>query len=169
MAMDESALPGNMTRMLRQYVDSLRAAGIEWIQAGAVATASDQAVGPPLAVVQPSADLFAPAAPTEPRLTLEQKKQALEVLAEEVVECARCPALVQSRTQTVFGVGNPDAELCFVGEAPGGEEDRQGVWRHAEDLRGCLRQEAEHLHLDHLFAGLEQGSARRPQAHRRWA
>ena len=130
MAMDEPAIPGNVTRMLRQYVDSLRAAGIEWIEAGAVAlaakAANDQPGELPLADVQPGEDLFAPAAPTEPRLTLDQKKQALQVLAGEVAQCTRCPALVQNRTQTVFGVGNPGAELCFVGEAPGGEEDRQG-------------------------------------------
>ena len=38
----------------------------------------------------------------------------------------RCPHLASSRTQTVFGIGNPDAELMFIGEAPGADEDRQG-------------------------------------------
>jgi DNA polymerase len=38
----------------------------------------------------------------------------------------RCPHLVSSRTQTVFGVGNPDADIMFVGEAPGADEDAQG-------------------------------------------
>ena len=40
--------------------------------------------------------------------------------------CEKCPNLVSSRTQVVFGVGNPKADLMFVGEAPGQEEDRQG-------------------------------------------
>lgn len=40
--------------------------------------------------------------------------------------CTRCPHLVKSRTQVVFGVGNPHAELMFVGEAPGADEDLQG-------------------------------------------
>src|SRR3982750_2206040 len=40
--------------------------------------------------------------------------------------CMRCPHLVRTRTQTVFGVGNPEAELMFVGEAPGADEDVQG-------------------------------------------
>ena len=43
-----------------------------------------------------------------------------------VVVCAKCPHLASSRTQTVFGVGNPDAEIMFVGEAPGADEDAQG-------------------------------------------
>ena len=40
--------------------------------------------------------------------------------------CMLCPHLAASRTQTVFGVGNPDADLMFIGEAPGADEDRQG-------------------------------------------
>ena len=50
----------------------------------------------------------------------------LEILREEVASCSLCPELANSRTQTVFGVGNPDARLCFLGEAPGADEDRQG-------------------------------------------
>ena len=42
-----------------------------------------------------------------------------------VAECTRC-ALAESRTHTVFGVGNPDADWMIIGEAPGAEEDRQG-------------------------------------------
>lgn len=49
----------------------------------------------------------------------------LDTLREEVVACTRCP-LHESRTQTVFGTGNPHAELVFVGEAPGHDEDVQG-------------------------------------------
>jgi DNA polymerase len=47
-------------------------------------------------------------------------------VAKRVAACTRCPVLVQNRTQTVFGVGNPNAKLVFVGEAPGADEDRQG-------------------------------------------
>jgi uracil-DNA glycosylase len=43
-----------------------------------------------------------------------------------VAGCTRCP-LSQSRTQVVFGSGSPDADLMFVGEAPGFHEDKQGV------------------------------------------
>jgi uracil-DNA glycosylase family 4 len=46
-------------------------------------------------------------------------------LREAVAGCTRCP-LHESRTQTVFGVGNPDASWMIVGEAPGAEEDRRG-------------------------------------------
>jgi uracil-DNA glycosylase len=50
----------------------------------------------------------------------------LEVLREEVVGCTRCAELACTRKQTVFGVGNPQARLCFMGEAPGADEDRLG-------------------------------------------
>jgi uracil-DNA glycosylase family 4 len=50
----------------------------------------------------------------------------LPQLAREVAACTRC-SLAATRTQTVFARGNPDAQLCFVGEAPGAEEDAQGL------------------------------------------
>jgi DNA polymerase len=50
----------------------------------------------------------------------------LEVLQQEVAGCTRCGELASTRTQTVFGVGNPKAQLCFLGEAPGADEDRLG-------------------------------------------
>ena len=51
---------------------------------------------------------------------------SLAVLQQEVAPCTRCSELAAKRTQTVFGVGNPHARLCFMGEAPGADEDRVG-------------------------------------------
>ncbi len=51
--------------------------------------------------------------------------EALLAVRQEVGDCTRCP-LHRGRTTLVFGVGNPRAELRFVGEGPGAEEDRQG-------------------------------------------
>ncbi len=53
------------------------------------------------------------------------KKTALEELEREFKNCTLC-ALSETRTQVVFGSGNPNAELMFVGEAPGFDEDREG-------------------------------------------
>ncbi len=50
----------------------------------------------------------------------------LAVFADSVAGCTKC-RLSQGRTQVVFGSGNPDADLMFVGEAPGFHEDKQGV------------------------------------------
>jgi uracil-DNA glycosylase family 4 len=51
---------------------------------------------------------------------------ALELVAEEARACTRC-ALAGTRTNVVFGTGNPHADLVFVGEAPGQHEDEQGL------------------------------------------
>jgi len=49
----------------------------------------------------------------------------LQAIRDELGACQRCP-LHSSRTHLVFGDGNPDAELMFIGEAPGADEDRAG-------------------------------------------
>lgn len=54
------------------------------------------------------------------------KTDLLEPLRERVRICVNCPHLAASRTQTVFGVGNADADLMFIGEAPGADEDARG-------------------------------------------
>ena len=54
------------------------------------------------------------------------KATLLEPVRERVRVCTKCPHLACSRIQTVFGVGNPDAEIMFIGEAPGADEDAQG-------------------------------------------
>ena len=54
------------------------------------------------------------------------KAKLLEPIRERVRACTKCAHLACSRTQTVFGVGNPDAHLMFIGEAPGVDEDKQG-------------------------------------------
>jgi uracil-DNA glycosylase len=51
---------------------------------------------------------------------------SFEELRTTVLTCTKCPNLVAFRHSVVFGVGNPSAELMFVGEAPGADEDRQG-------------------------------------------
>ena len=59
-------------------------------------------------------------------LSAEQRREALVDLYKEVQACTRCP-LHETRAKAVFGAGNADADLMFVGEAPGAEEDRQGL------------------------------------------
>jgi uracil-DNA glycosylase len=51
---------------------------------------------------------------------------SFEELRTTVLACTKCPNLVAFRHTVVFGVGNPSAELMFIGEAPGADEDRQG-------------------------------------------
>lgn len=53
--------------------------------------------------------------------------EALAAVRADIGDCTRCKLHTQGRTQVVFGVGNPNADLMFVGEAPGADEDVQGV------------------------------------------
>jgi uracil-DNA glycosylase len=55
-----------------------------------------------------------------------EKKHLLTVLANRYKKCQHCPLAAQGRTQVVFGVGNPNAKIMFIGEAPGRDEDIQG-------------------------------------------
>ena len=104
-------------RQIQQHLDRLQAAGVEFLPA------PDRTLPPPVAE---SRSLFEevtvePAAPA-----MMDRRVALAVLTEEVKKCTACDQLASTRTQTVFGVGPLDAELCFIGEAPGADEDRQG-------------------------------------------
>lgn len=85
------------------------------------------------APVAPAASLFEkpaaiPAAPARPclNLTRDERVAQLKDVAARVAQCTRCEELARTRHQTVFGVGNPEAEIMFIGEAPGADEDRQG-------------------------------------------
>jgi DNA polymerase len=86
----------DLARATRAYLEAQRRLGLEFLPVTAVA-------GQP---------------PVRPTLTL-------AAVREDLGECTRCK-LSRSRTQIVFGVGNPQADLVFVGEAPGADEDAQG-------------------------------------------
>lgn len=95
------------------------------------------AIGRPLAIqpttvatalplaVPGEAPKLAPPASHLPPLTSEQKAAAFAELRARALVCVKCPNLAASRKNVVFGVGNINAELMFVGEAPGADEDEQ--------------------------------------------
>lgn len=57
---------------------------------------------------------------------LSDRKRALNDIREDLGNCTRCPLHKQGRKQIVFGDGNPNADLMFVGEGPGADEDKEG-------------------------------------------
>jgi uracil-DNA glycosylase len=63
---------------------------------------------------------------TKPEHDISDPVAALQLIREDLGDCTRCQLHRQGRKQIVFGVGNPRAELMFVGEGPGAEEDAQG-------------------------------------------
>jgi len=62
-----------------------------------------------------------------PPPSAEARREELKAVFQQAKGCTRCPQLAASRTTVVFGSGNADADLMFVGEAPGRHEDLQGV------------------------------------------
>lgn len=97
-------------RALRQRLESLADAGVTVFPKAGRRQASTAAV--------PGAIGASPAAGEAAR--------SLAVLRQEVADCTRCVELAGTRTQTVFGAGPSDARLCFIGEAPGADEDASG-------------------------------------------
>ena len=115
-----------------QTLESLRAAGVTHLPKAAPVTLPTPepptpAVEAPAEVPQPLETMpkKAPAKPT--KVTSNSPAEALAVVQKKVAACKRCAELASTRTQTVFGAGNPKARLVFLGEAPGADEDRQGV------------------------------------------
>ena len=94
---------------------------------GAPASGPARSVAPPTPapVVTPSMPP-PPALGTQPSPLNPAKAEAMAELRARAMQCVKCPNLAAARTQVVFGVGNIDAELMFVGEAPGADEDAQG-------------------------------------------
>jgi uracil-DNA glycosylase len=149
---DEPVEPESLRQQVLAHLVRLRLAGIDWLPKGpplvvrralednlsvadaasvgsprkspapGILTPAERLKPPPVATV---ATTPIPAAPGS--LGLEERRQALKLLAEEVQRCTRCAELCSTRTQTVFGDGAPGVELCFVGEAPGADEDRTGI------------------------------------------
>lgn len=75
------------------------------------------------------------------KIIIPQKYSSLDALYESIKDCQKCP-LGKTRTKFVFGVGNPQAKIVFVGEAPGHDEDVQGepfVGRAGQLLTKILR------------------------------
>jgi DNA polymerase len=108
-----------------------------------------------VAVEQTIPELTEPASPM-PRATasstVADRPAALRLIREEIGDCTRCRLHKQGRKQIVFGVGNPNAELMFIGEAPGADEDEQGepfVGRAGQLLNNMIK--AMGLHREDIY------------------
>src|SRR5262245_59072089 len=121
--MADSSEGARIARQVQAHLESLREAGVEWLP---------QAAEPlTVAAAEPASSSesaeTAPAAAPASGPSLADRRQALTLLAQEIAPCRLCGELASTRTQTVFGDGQAGVELCFVGEAPGADEDAQGL------------------------------------------
>lgn len=87
-------------------------------------------VSEPSPIMPPKSSLLtAPAAIdfSSPSIAPDARAAALEVIRKEIGDCTRCQLAFEGRNKIVFGDGDPNAELLFVGEGPGADEDMQGL------------------------------------------
>lgn len=106
--------------VLKQRLESLAMAGVQQLPkpriaatpAAAVASSPTVATFQPLAVLDPAA--------------LADRERRLDEVRQEVAGCTRCSELAAARTHTVPGKGHAAARICFLGEAPGADEDASG-------------------------------------------
>ena len=116
---------GSRKRGLKQRLESLASAGVSDLPkrrgAKAVPPAGNRATsrGPTAVAV----DAIAASPKAADAAT---RSRSLDILRDEVAACRLCEPLAKARTHTVFGVGPATARLCFLGEAPGADEDASG-------------------------------------------
>lgn len=94
------------------------------------APATNPVVADPPPIMPPKSSLLvAPAAIdfSSPAIAPQARAAALDVIRQEIGNCTRCQLAFEGRHKIVFGDGDPNAELLFVGEGPGADEDMQGV------------------------------------------
>jgi DNA polymerase len=108
-----------------QKLESLRAAGLTHLPKPPVIAVPEPLAPTATPAPQPETMPKKAPAPTK-KSTPDNAAAALVEIQKQVAACTRCAELASTRTQTVFGVGNPEARLVFLGEAPGADEDRQG-------------------------------------------
>jgi len=134
-----------------RHLEDLQGRGVRFVPVSAV-TLANLAQAPPVPATPPApampptrpappvraaaqapapTELFAAPAsaavtPVRPSLDPAAKAEAMRELRERALVCVKCPNLASARKNVVFGVGNFHAQLMFVGEAPGADEDAQG-------------------------------------------
>lgn len=144
-----TAVPANLSRLLQQQLESLRQSGLTHLPCSAdrrhvplemptrdqpapetanatAVTSHRESVAPVRTRNDNSQQSLLIEEASVSTVSHEERCEQLARLAEQVAKCTRCRELAESRTQTVFGVGNPQAQIMFIGEAPGADEDRQG-------------------------------------------
>jgi hypothetical protein len=138
-----SQAPPNPQDVLVDYVRSLQKLGLREVELSQEALENLKKISKPKKTEQaPTKTVVARSAPVSkaivpasapdtliyrPLIKLSgDKEKDIEALREVAVQCIRCPHLARTRKNVVFGVGNPNTEIMFVGEAPGADEDLQG-------------------------------------------
>lgn len=106
-----------------QHLEDLKSHGMKHVNVSRHALFE---LSKPARIQQPEDDETKTISIFNPQNVSANKVAAFDALRERVMACVKCSHLASSRKNVVFGIGNLDAELMFVGEAPGADEDVQG-------------------------------------------
>ena len=177
-------LPLTMDRvrlLARQHLETIRLLGVDFVPiaaappALAAITGQDQPSPPPAAPPAAEPGLFGgPAGQPQlplgqgaegpPELPPDRKPDALEALrARHDAECPHCTTAT-AHTRTVFGEGDPDADLMFIGEAPGEEEDRTGrpfvgrAGRKLEEILEAMTMQRQQVYIANILKSRPPGN-----------
>jgi DNA polymerase len=110
-----------------QFFQDLGVAGISRDAAWRTRDGAGQSSPPSVDASLPSAEASPSSEPRVVQIARGPSETLQAIRAEIGPDCSRCKLHTLGRRQVVFGVGNPDADLMFVGEAPGADEDAQGI------------------------------------------
>jgi DNA polymerase len=175
-----TARPDHLRRIARQHLETIRLLGGDLAPVPVVAAKSaaepqqiaqadapQQFAGEPALFGDPSGQGMLPlggGAEAPPELAPQEKPEALEALrARHDAECPHCTTAT-SHTQTVFGEGAPDADLMFIGEAPGEEEDRTGrpfvgrAGRKLDEIIGAMGLRREDVYIANILKSRPPGN-----------
>ena len=148
------------------HLESLRQRGVRYVDVSpeSLSRLSKPAKQKNTAVPLGQAEQQRPDEPSvcdSPQLSADEREATMAKLCDEALACTKCDHLVSTRTQVVFGVGTVQAELMFIGEAPGQDEDRQDL------RRGLLRAQVHVASAEEGLAGVARecrGGALSPRA-----
>jgi uracil-DNA glycosylase len=119
-----------LSRETLRFLEQLNAGGRTHLYGTFLSNTARGTAAPVLSAAEKGPAVFPDRSPSQHATTSRadpgEKKAKLDEFRKDVLACTRCAHLVAFRQHVVFGVGNPAAELMFVGEAPGADEDLQG-------------------------------------------
>jgi DNA polymerase len=175
-----------LKRLARQHLETVRLLGADVVPISAAPATPPSPPTPPTPPTPPAPDtppappaaepvlfggpdvqgelLVGSGADAPPELSPQQKPEALAALrARHDAECPHCTT-AQSHTQTVFGEGDPNAELMFIGEAPGAEEDRTGrpfvgrAGRKLDEMITAMKMRREEVYIANILKSRPPGN-----------
>ena len=132
-------MPGAYYQLLDatiRHLESLRQRGVRYVDVSSESLSSlaksakqknSASLGAQAAIKAETQPANEPSIYDSPQLSSDEKESAMAKLSEEILSIDKSPELLASKANLVFGTGKSDAELMFIGEAPGADEDQAGV------------------------------------------